>query len=138
MKILYLINRWYEPKIIMVQKWSLQQPLDEFCPFRPTRCLWQYRKSCKSSKGFPEIPFKHSFRSKPSCHTLSKASGTSNKILLSSISPSNNYKFSWVIRTDWLIQKSSGLNPNWRNQVILIKKNQTFIMNEMLKNFAAY
>ena len=86
---------------------------DEFCQFRTTRCLGQYRKSRKSFKRFPEIPFKDSLRSNPSYHTLFKAFDVSKKTPLTSSLSSNNLYISSVIVINWLTQESPGLNRDW-------------------------
>ena len=59
---------------------------DECWPFGTTRCFLQKIKSCKS---FKRLPFWFSLRSKPSCHTLSKALDISKKNPLTS-NPSND------------------------------------------------
>ena len=84
---------------------------DECWPFRTTRCFRQERKSRKRFKRFPEIPFWFSLRSKPSCHTLSKALDISKKTPLTSNPSSNDLYISWVIASNWLTQESPGLNP---------------------------
>ena len=52
---------------------ALTSSQEKFCPFKTTRCLRHYRKSRKSFKRIPDIPFEDNFRSNPSYHTLSKA-----------------------------------------------------------------
>ena len=47
--------------------------LRKITTFKTIRCLRRYKKSRKSFKRFPDIPFEDNFRSNPSYHTLSKA-----------------------------------------------------------------
>ena len=67
---------------------------DECWPFRTTRCFQQEKKSRKRLKWLPEIPFRFSLRSKPSCHTLSKTLDISKKTPLTS-NPSSKDLYIW-------------------------------------------
>ena len=85
----------------------------------------------KRFKRFPEISFRFSLRSKPSCCTLSKALDTSKKTPLTSSRSSNDLYISWGIASNWLTQLI------WRDQIVLSKKDKHFVINETFKSFAA-
>ena len=92
---------------------ALTSAQDEHWTFKTTLCFRLRRKSCKMFIS-PVIPFWHSLKTRPLCHTLSKAFEISRNIPLTSSPLSNAFKISWLIeRRSWLMQESPDLNPHW-------------------------
>ena len=102
----------------------------ENCPLRFTCYILSFKKSRKSFRKFPDMPFWISLKMIPSCYTLSNAFEISRNRLLTLRLSSKELYLSWMIGTSWLIQESSSLKPDWLEEISLFAiKNSNISLN---------
>ena len=91
---------------------NARYPHDKCWLFNTTLCFLQLKKSFIKVISSPNIRFSCNSKSKPSCQTLSNALDISRKTPLTSWPSSYAERISCAIGSNWLVQESSGLNPD--------------------------
>ena len=83
---------------------------DEWWPFNTGPCFLYLKKNFVKVISSPDIPFCCNLESKPLCQTLSNALDISRKTPLISLLLSKAEGISCAVDSNWLVQKSPGLN----------------------------
>ena len=108
-----------------IEPWSTPVSMlakGEAYPFKITHCFLKLRKSVIIFKIWSDIPFCFHLNKRPLCQTLSNTALTSRLL-------SKDWYASWVVERSWLIQKSTGLKPDWLSDIKLFSMKDLNILS---------